>query len=189
MPLKVDVSALLTALRMTGAGLRGMAFGTVQQEIVEAMRAEGERLLLATFDTQTAPDGSAWVPAARNYGHPLLNATGEMRSSAHCVIGSRDDASGFSLSFSVDDEKAVWHQFGTYRGGPTSSPLRAQNRKSGRATMSGVTSAFHEGAERKHIPARKMIFDEGEVPAPWVASLEAVGQAALDRFLTARITL
>lgn len=178
MGLKVNVGEMISALRGTREGLGALADGVAETEIAEAMRAEGERLLLEGFAAQTAPDGSAWATARRDYGHPLLRASGDMLSSARCEVVTAD-GTRIALLFTVADEKAAWHQFGTARGGPTTSALRAQHRKSFRAGES----------ERMHIPARKMIFDDGEQPAPWMASLEAVGQSALDRFLTARITL
>ena len=180
------LSPMIASLRAVSAGLHALARGEAVAPIAEAMAARGAALLDEGFASATAPDGSAWEPAARDYGHPLLDASGSMRASARCEVVSAEPTR-ITLLFSIADEKAVWHQFGTVRGGPTTSALRAQNRKSGRVTMSGTVSAFHEGAERQHIPARKMIFDEGETPAPWVAALEVTGQHALDQWMTARI--
>lgn len=168
-----DAIARLSAVR---DGLRAMAEGEASSSVADAMAERGAALIDEGFAAQTAPDGSAWAPAARDYGHPLLDASGAMRSSARCEVVS-DDATRITLLFSLDDEKSVWHQLGTFRGGPTTSALRAQNRKS-----------FRSGAaEGQHIPARKMIFDEGETPGPWVDALVAVGQQALDRWMTENV--
>lgn len=177
MGLKVDIGAMLAALRGVSTGLRGLASGDAAGSVADAMAARGAALIDEGFAAQTAPDGSAWAPPARAYGHPLLDATGEMRSSARCEVVT-SDATRIALLFSIDDEKATWHQFGTFRGGPTTSPVRAQNRKSFRG------SGAREG---QHIPARKMIFSEGERPEPWVSALETVGQQALDRWMTEHV--
>ena len=175
MTLTVRTTDAMAQLRAVSAGLRAMATDGASS-VADAMAARGRELIDEGFATQTAPDGSAWTPAARAYGHPLLDDTGSMRASARCEVVT-DDGARITLLFSIDDEKSVWHQFGTFRGGPTTSALRAQNRKS-----------FRSGAsEAQHIPARKMIFDEGEAPAPWVAALELVGQQALDRWMTEHV--
>jgi phage gpG-like protein len=174
--LNAKLGAMILGLHNGAIGLRAMARGEATSAVADAMAVRGAELLDQTFATETAPDGSAWAKAARDYGHSLLNASGAMRASARCVVVT-DDGTQITLLFSIDDEKAPWHQFGTFRGGPTTSALRAQNRKS-----------FRTGeAEGQHIPARPMIFSEGEAPAPWVAALEATGQQALDRWMTEHI--
>lgn len=173
MALNANLSAMIAGLSGVSTGLRGMASGEATAAIADAMAVRGAELLDQGFATQTAPDGSAWARAARDYGHPLLDASGAMRASARCEVVTAD-GTRIALLFSVADEKSPWHQFGTFRGGPTTSALRAHNRKS-----------FRSGAaEGQHTPARKMIFDEGETPAPWVAALEVTGQQALDRWMT-----
>ena len=137
--------------------LRAIAAGEMQAEMLDNMAARGQALVAESFDEQRAPDGSAWAPAARAYGHPLLQKTRAMENSATCEPGPRDDAQGFSLTFSVRDDKAAYHQRGTSRRG------------------GGV-----------HIPARKMIFDPGERPDRWIDELVQVGQASAERWLSAR---
>jgi hypothetical protein len=167
---------MIAGLSRVSAGLRAMASGEATSAVGDVMAVRGAELLDHGFATQAAPDGSAWAPAARDYGHPLLDASGAMRASGRCEVVSAD-ATRLTLLFTVADEKSVWHQRGTFRGGPTTSALRAQNRKS-----------FRSGAaEAQHIPVRKMIFDEGETPAPWVAALEVTGQQALDRWMTEHV--
>lgn len=176
MTITPHLSAMIAGLHAVSSGLHALAAGEASAPIAEAMAAHGAELLDAGFASATAPDGSAWAPAARDYGHPLLDASGSMRSSARCEVVSAEPTR-ITLLFTIADEKSVWHQRGTFRGGPTTSALRAQNRKS-----------FRSGeADAQHIPARKMIFDEGETPAPWVAALEVTGQHALDQWMTARI--
>ena len=176
MTITPHLSGMMAALRGVSTGLRTLAAGEASVPVADAMAARGSELLDAGFASVTAPDGSAWAPAARDYGHPLLDASGAMRASARCEVVSAEPTR-IALLFTIADEKSIWHQRGTFRGGPTTSALRAQNRKSFRAGE----------AERMHIPARKMIFDEGETPAPWVAALEVTGQRALDQWMTARI--
>ncbi len=176
--LRADFDRFARALYQLRDGFRAMASGEMQEEMLRDMSARGTELIQEGFAEQRAPDGNPWRPAARDYGHPLLNASGDMLGSAECTPGPRDDGQGFQLTFAVQDAKAIWHQFGTFRGGPTSSALRAQNRKSFRSGG--------RGSERQHIPARKMIFNQGETPDRWINELTKVAQASAERWLSAR---
>ena len=165
-------------LREAVAMFDAMARGELQYALSERLRARGQELLLYTWEEQAAPDGTPWASPARDYGHPLLDKTGEMKSSARVELGPRIDATGFSITFTVADPKAIWHQYGTHRGGPTTSPLRAQNRKSYRAGES----------ERLHIPARPMLFSDESTAARWIEDLEQLAIAFVGEWMTARIS-
>ena len=153
-------------------GLRDIASGKALESTANAMRMRGEKLLRDVFRTSTEPDGSPMAPLVYRDGKPLV-LTKALSNGAHVdVVGV--GAFGIKLFFEVRDTadvKAIWHQKGTKRGGPTSDPLRAQNRKTFRAGE----------AERNHIPARKMLPESTQEAALWVANVSEVGQTKLDK--------
>lgn len=157
------------------SGLRGIASGKVLDPVADKMRARGARLLRDVFATSTQPDGTPMLPLAYRDGKPLV-LTGALSGGARvAVVGV--SARGIVLLFEVPDTgevKAVWHQRGTFRGGPTTDPRRAQNRKSFRAGES----------EKQHIPPRKMLPESEQEAAPWLAELSRVGQDELDKIIS-----
>lgn len=162
----------IAKLQKTSAGLRDFASGKALETVADAMRTRGEKLLRDVFRTSTQPDGSPMAPLVYRDGKPLV-LTGALLKGAHvAVVGV--GFFGIKLFFEVRDTpdvKAIWHQKGTMHGGPTTDPLRAQNRKS-----------FRSGeAERQHVPARKMLPETTQEAAVWQAELDAVGQTKVDK--------
>ncbi len=166
------LSKAISKLDKLSRGLRDIASGKALESTANAMRARGEKLLRDVFRTSTEPDGSPMAPLVYRDGKPLV-LTGASSKGAHVdVVGV--DAFGIKLFFEVRDTadvKAIWHQKGTKRGGPTTDPLRAQNRKTFRAGEK----------ERNHIPARKMLPESTQESAIWIADIEDVGQTKLDK--------
>lgn len=155
-------------------GLRELAGGRVLSRAADKMRATGHRLLRDVFRTSTEPSGAAMVPLKYRDGKPLV-LTGALSSGARVVVVGVGPF-GIILLFEVPDTgdvKAIWHQKGTFRGGPTTDPLRPQNRKSFRAGES----------ERQHIPPRKMLPENATEAGPWLAELDRVGQTEVDKHL------
>lgn len=138
------------------------------------MRARGQTLLKDVFRTSTEPDGSPMAPLKYRQGKPLV-LTRKLSGGARVVVVGVARW-GIKLLFQVPDTpdvKAIWHQKGTMRGGPTTDPRRAQNRKS-----------FRSGeAERMHIPARKMLPETKQEAAKWIADLEKTGKDKLEKAL------
>lgn len=114
------------------------------------------------------------APLVYREGKPLV-LTRQLSSGARVIVVGVGRF-GITLLFEVPDTpdvKAIWHQAGTFRGGPTSDPRRAQNRKSFRAGE----------AEKPHIPARKMLPENQAEAGPWLAELDRVGQEEIDKLL------
>jgi hypothetical protein len=155
------------------AALERAADGELEERIAEAQAERGEQLLAMMFDTATAPSGAPWLPPARDYGHPLLRASGDLEASGECEVGPRLDATGHELTFRFTDEKAPWQHFGTKRGGRQPSGLR---RKSG----------ADGSPARMHIPPRPLLPEQATAGA-WIADLDQVGQRAADAWLTANV--
>lgn len=170
MPLGANnLSAVTAQLASFSAALRSA--GTEAPEAIASAQAErGRELLQEMFASSTAPSGAPWAPPRRNYGHPLLVSTGALFGSATCTVGPRLDVDGHEITFSLTDEKAPWHHYGTSRGGRAPSGL---TRKSGR----------HGEPARGHIPSRPLIFDDGN-HGRWGRELDITGQQALDGWLT-----
>jgi hypothetical protein len=166
------ISQAIRRCESLAKGLRELAGGKTLNRTADKMRAAGQRLLRAVFATSTEPSGRAMTPLAYRDGKPLV-LTGALASGARVVVVGVG-AFGILLLFEVPNTgevKAVWHQKGTFRGGPTTNPLRAQNRKSFRAGES----------ERRHIPPRKMLPENASEAAKWLAELDRVGQAEIDK--------
>ena len=165
------IGKAISKLGKLSKGLRDIASGNALESTANAMRTRGEKLLRDVFRTSTEPDGSPMLPLVYRQGKALV-LTGALSKGAHVdVVGV--GAFGIKLFFEVRDTpdvKAIWHQKGTMRGGPTTDPLRAQNRKSFRA---GLT-------ERNHIPARKMLPESQQEATIWLVSIEQVGQTKLE---------
>jgi hypothetical protein len=156
------------------AGLHKLAPGKGLDRVADKMRARGQALLRDVFRTSTEPSGAAMAPLVYRDGRPLV-LTGALSSGARVAVVGVGPL-GIILLFEVPDTgevKAVWHQKGTFRGGPTSNPLRAQNRKSFRAGES----------DRQHIPPRKMLPETTAEAGPWIAELDHVGQTELNQQL------
>lgn len=168
-----NLAEIAAALRPAQEALARAAGGELAEDIAASMRERGEDLIGEMFASTTAPSGAPWAPPARNYGHPLLHASGDLESSGVVTIGPRFDAKAIEITFSFGDEKAPWHHFGTKRGGRALSGTR---RKSG-ADGSGET---------QHIPARPLLPAEGEEDR-WREELEVAGQAACDSWITANV--
>jgi hypothetical protein len=155
-------------------GLRDVASGKALEPVADAMQRRGQKLLNDVFRTSTEPDGSPMAPLVYRVGKPLILTGALSKGALVRVVGVA--RWGIKLLFEVHDTsdvKAIWHQKGTVRGGPTTDPRRAQNRKS-----------FRSGeAERQHIPARKMLPETAQEAARWIAELEKVGQEKLDKVL------
>jgi hypothetical protein len=168
------IDAAVKQLGRMSKGLRGLSSGKEIDGIADKMQRHGQRLLRDVFRTSTQPDGTPMVPLAIREGKPLV-LTGALSSGARAVVvGSGPN--GIQLLFEVPDTgdvKAIWHQKGTFRGGPTTDPRRAQNRKSFRAGEK----------ERQHIPPRKMLPETAAEAGPWLSALDQVGQTELDRIL------
>lgn len=163
----------MSDLDALAAGLQAAADGALSSAVAEAMAEHGNELLAQEFATSTAPSGAPWAPAARDYGHPLLVASGDLEGSGSCEVGPRDDAAGFDLTFKFTDEKALWHNSGTSRSGRVPSGTR---RKSG----------ADGSAERQHIPARPLLPAAGD-DGKWRDELDAVGQTAADKWLASNV--
>lgn len=114
------------------------------------------------------------APLVYRAGNPLV-LTGALSKGARVsLVGV--GSFGMLFLFEVPDTadvKAVWHQKGTFRGGPTTDLRRAQNRKSFRAGES----------EKQHIPPRKMLPETQTEAGPWLAEMSRVGQDEIDSFL------
>lgn len=155
-------------------GLREIASGKALEPVADAMQRHGQTLLKGVFRTSTEPDGSLMVPLKYREGKPLVLTRRLSNGARVVVVGVA--RWGIKLLFEVRDTpdvKAIWHQKGTMRGGPTTDPRRAQNRKSFRAGES----------ERMHVPARKMLPETAQEAARWIAELEKTGQEKLDKVM------
>lgn len=167
-----NLGKAIAKLGKLSQGLRGIASGKALEKTADAMRTRGEKLLRGVFRTSTEPDGSSMAPLVYRRGKPLV-LSGALSKGAHVDVAGVGSF-GIKLFFEVHDTadvKAVWHQKGTMRGGPTTDPMRAQNRKSFRAGES----------EKKHIPPRKMLPESQQEATLWIASIEEVGQTKLDK--------
>jgi hypothetical protein len=164
----------IAKLAKLSRGLRDVASGKALEPVANAMRTRGEKLLRDVFRNSTEPDGSPMAPLVYRDGKPLV-LTGALSKGAHVdVVGV--GIFGINLFFEVRDTadvKAIWHQKGTMRGGPTTDPMRAQNRKSFRAGEQ----------ERQHVPARKMLPESTQEASLWLVSIEQVGQTKLEATL------
>lgn len=168
------IGQAVKALGRVRAGLLDIASGKALEKTADKMRARGLLLLRTVFDTSTEPSGAAMAPLVYRDGKPLV-LTGALSSGARVVVVGVG-AFGILILFEVPDTgdvKAVWHQRGTFRGGPTTDLRRAQNRKSFRAGE----------AEKQHIPPRKMLPETMSEAAPWLAELNRVGQAEVEKYL------
>jgi hypothetical protein len=155
-------------------GLRDLAAGKALERPADKMRARGATLLRNVFATSTEPDGTPMLPLVYRTGKPLVLSGALSGGARVAVVGV--SSRGIVLLFEVPDTgdvKAIWHQRGTFRGGPTTDPQRAQNRKSFRAGES----------EKQHIPPRKMLPESEQEAAPWRADLSRVGQYEIDQWL------
>lgn len=135
--------------------------GDLVRAVAESTHAPANALLAATFADKKAPSGDPWRPPAHDYGHPLLDATGELKSSGKVYVRLESSAvygrgGGFEIIFSYSDEKAPWQNFGTKRGG------------------------------RQHIPPRPLLPAEG-AEGPWVEALESTMQTTIDQWLSAHV--
>lgn len=138
------------------APLEAMANGEASTSVAEAQAVRGRALMAEDFAALRSPSADPWHPPARDYGHPLLDATGALKDSADCHVGPRDDATGYSLTFQYTDEKAIWQHGGTMRNG------------------------------RRHIPPRPLLFKDDAGAARWISELNITGKAALDQWLAQR---
>jgi len=170
-----NLSAVEAYLGQLAQGLEDAAGGAGQSAVAEAMAERGKDLLKEEFASKTDPTGKPWVPPAHDYGHPLLDETGALKDSGSCDVGPQDDASGFQLTFAFTDEKAIWHQRGTKRGGVHPSGTRRK-------------SSVDLPAERQHIPPRPMLPAEGQ-ETRWREQLEAAGQVTLDQWLSEHVSV
>lgn len=167
-----NIAKAIRAAEKLSRGLRDVASGKALEPVADAMRARGEKLLRDVFRTSTEPDGSPMAPLVYRVGKPLV-LTGALSKGARVLVVGVGSF-GIKLFFEVldtPDVRAIWHQKGTLRGGPTTDPLRAQNRKTFRAGES----------ERQHIPARKMLPETTQEAALWVADISEAGQTKLDK--------
>lgn len=125
-------------------GMQGLAAGQWKAPVVTVI---GEELLALTregFEQGISPDGTPWLPTVKG-NQPLIGETGALSGSVELAPGPDD----LSVGVRITDEKVLWHQYGTKRGGPTTDPLRALNRK---------TSRGREGRpEGWHIVPRRML--------------------------------
>ncbi len=131
-------------LERFAAGLDRMADGAWKEPVVTVI---GEELLALThegFEQGIAPDGTPWLPTLAG-NDPLIGKTRALSGSVELAPGPDD----LSVGVRITDEKVLWHQYGTKRGGPTTDPLRAQNRKTSRGR-----EARSEGW---HIVPRRML--------------------------------
>lgn len=169
-----NIAKAIRACERLSKGLRDIASGKALEPIANAMQQRGQTLLRDVFRTSTEPDGSPMAPLVYRVGKPLV-LTGALSKGARVVVVGVARW-GIKILFEVRDTpdvKAIWHQKGTMRGGPTTDPRRAQNRKS-----------FRSGeAESQHIPARKMLPETPQEAARWIAELEKTGQEKLDKVM------
>jgi hypothetical protein len=171
---QLGIGAAVRRCAQLAKGLRELASGKGLDRAANMMRTKGQTLLRDVFRTSTEPSGAAMVPLAYRDGRPLV-LTGALSRGARVVVVGVGPF-GITILFEVPDTsdvKAIWHQKGTVRGGPTTDPLRAQNRKSFRAGES----------ERNHVPPRKMVPETQTEAAVWISAMDTVGQTELDRYL------
>lgn len=169
-----NLAKAIRASEKLAKGLRDIASGKALEPVADAMQRRGQTLLRDVFRTSTEPDGSPMAPLVYREGKPLVLTRRLSNGARVVVVGVA--RWGIKLLFEVRDTpdvKAVWHQKGTMRGGPTTDPRRAQNRKSFRAGEQ----------ERMHVPARKMLPETPQEAARWIAELENTGQEKLDKVL------
>lgn len=165
-----DFTTAIKAMGDIARGFDRVARGELQADISSAMARRGKEQLLGTFAKSQTPDGERWKPLVVRVGGKPLVLTHEMERSSDCDVGPKDDAGGFDLTYVVRDEKAIWHQAGTKRGG---SP-----RKSGRGRRGGAVA-------RQHIPPRRMLFENAAQAGPWRNELEDLARDRADKWMTA----
>lgn len=154
-----NLAAVAAQLRAgLGVALQAAANGELERVIADAHAERGLELVAEGFESKQGPNGAPWAPAAHDYGHPLLDATGELKSSAQTLV-SRCDASGHEITLFVTDEKAPWHQHGTKRNGKQHIPARP---------------FLPEGPWAREV-------------RPWLRELNIVGQATIDRWLESNV--
>lgn len=177
-----NLASVAASLESMIAGIERAVRGELASAVSVSMAERGAELLTDMFATTTSPSGVPWAPPARNYGHPLLHASGDLESSGTCEVGPRDDAGGFDLTFAFTDPKAPWHQFGTKRGGGRALSY------GGAATGARRKSGADGSGERYHIPARPLLPVVGD-HGRWRDDLEEVGQRAAERWLTVNVRI
>jgi hypothetical protein len=117
--LRLDLDAMVAGLDAIGDGLSLAATDAPMRDIADACAERGAELVLDGFASQQTPDGTGWARRkSRLLGHPILDLTGDLKNSSECEPGPRVDSQGFSLTFAIRDEKAIFHQGGTKRGIP-----------------------------------------------------------------------